>query len=383
MSEPAAAPGGAPLIHSARLAEPRAVTLLVPGDLALRTGGYGYDRAIVEGLRALGWRVDVVLLDGSFPSPTAAARVHAVQALAALPDGALVLADGLAFGAMAVEAEREARRLALVGLVHHPLADETGLDADTAHALAASERRALACTRGVVVTSYATARRLEDFGVSPSRVVVVMPGTAAAAAAQGTRGTSGADSDVPVELLCVATLVPRKGHDVLFTALARLRHLPWHLTCAGSLTLHPPTAAVLQEQLRALQIADRVTLVGDLDAAALAAAYDRADIFVLATRHEGYGMAVAEAVAHGLPVVSTATGAIPELVDGTGGAIVPMDDAEALAEALAPLVGDDGARARVRAGARARRDMLPRWPESAQAMASALTRFADDGILQR
>ncbi len=383
MSEPTAAPAGAQPIHSARLVEPRAVTLLVPGDLALRTGGYGYDRAIVAGLRALGWRVDVVQLDGSFPAPTAAARAHAVQALAALPDGALVLADGLAFGAMALEAEREARRLALVGLVHHPLADETGLDADTGRALAASEQRALACTRGVVVTSHATARRLADFGVEARRVAVVMPGTAESPAARGTRRTSGADGDVPVELLCVATLVPRKGHDVLFTALARLRHLPWRLTCAGSLTLHPPTAAALQQQLGALRIADRVTLAGDLDAAALAAAYDRADLFVLATRHEGYGMAVAEAVAHGVPVVSTATGAIPELVDGTGGAIVPMDDPEALAEALAPLVGDDGARARATAGARARRHTLPRWSESAQAMADALTRFADDGNLQR
>ena len=361
----------------------RAVTLLVPGDLALRTGGYGYDREIVAGLRELGWRVDVVLLDGSFPYPTAAARAHAVQALAALPDGALVLADGLAFGVMPEEAAREATRLAFVGLVHHPLADETGLDAETARAFAASERRALACTRGVVVTSHATARRLADFGVSPSRVTVVMPGTAEAPAAQGARGTSGADSDVPVELLCVATLVSRKGHDVLFTALARLRQLRWHLTCAGSLTLHPPTAAALQQQLRELDLAGRVSLAGDLDAAALAAAYDRADIFVLATRHEGYGMAVAEAVARGLPVVSTATGAIPELVDSTSGAIVPMDDPEALAEALEPLIADDGARARAMAGARARRDTLPRWAESAQAMAHALTRCTADGIVQR
>ena len=383
MSESTAAPAGAHLVQPARLVEPRAVTLLVPGDLALRTGGYGYDREIVSGLRDLGWRVDVVLLDGSFPYPTAAARAHAVHALAALPDGTLVLADGLAFGVMAEEAAREAARLAFIGLVHHPLADETGLDAETARAFAASERRALASTRGVIVTSHATARRLADFGVSPSRVTVVMPGTASAPAAHGTRGTSGADSDTPVALLCVATLVPRKGHDVLFTALARLRHLPWHLTCAGSLTLHPPTAAARQQQLRALDLAERVSLVGDLDAAALTAAYDRSDIFVLATRHEGYGMAVAEAVAHGLPVVSTATGAIAELVDSTSGAIVPMDDPEALADALKTLVADDGARTRAMAGARATRATLPRWSESAQAMAQALTRCAGDGIVQR
>ncbi len=362
----------------------RAVTLLVPGDLNLRTGGYGYDREIVAGLRDLGWRVGVVLLDGSFPCPTLEARAHAAGALAALPDDTLVLADGLAFGAMADDAEREARRLKLVGLVHHPLADETGLDAEAACAFATSERHALACTRGVVVTSHATGRALEaDYGVARERIAVVMPGTAPAPVAHGTRGTDGAGFSAPAELLCVATLVPRKGHDVLFAALERLRQLPWHLTCAGSDTLHPATAAALREQLRVLGLAERVTLTGDLDALALSAAYDRADLFVLPTRHEGYGMAVAEAVAHGLPVVSTITGAIPELVDDRSGALVPMDHPAALAAALQPLVADDGARARVSAGARRRRDMLPRWPDSARAMAEALTRFAGNGIVQR
>ncbi len=380
--------------HAAPLGDSlRAVTLLVPGDLNLRTGGYGYDREIVTGLRDLGWRVGVVLLDGSFPCPTLEARAHAAGALAALPDDTLVLADGLAFGAMADDAEREAHRLKLVGLVHHPLADETGVDAEAACAFATSERHALACTRGVVVTSHATGRALEaDYGVARERIAVVMPGTAPAPLARGTRGfndrgatsaVGNATSPAPVELLCVATLVPRKGHDVLFAALGRLQHLPWHLTCAGSDTLHPATAAALREQLRVLGLAERVTLTGDLDALALSAAYDRADLFVLPTRHEGYGMAVAEAVAHGLPVVSTITGAIPELVDDRSGALVPMDHPAALAAALQPLVADDGARARVSAGARRRRDMLPRWPDSAQSMAEALTRFAGNGIVQR
>ncbi len=239
----------------------------------------------------------------------------------------------------------------------------------------ASERRALACTRGVVVTSRATAARLAVLGVPADRIAVVVPGTTPAPAARGTRA--------PVELLCVATLVPRKGHDVLLAALARLAHRPWHLTCAGSLTLHPPTAAAVQDQVRASGLADRVSLVGERDTPELEHLYDRADVFVLPTRHEGYGMAVAEAVARGLPVVSTATGAIPELVDETSGAIVPMDDPAALAAALEPLLADPAALARVTAGARARRDRVPRWTDSAQALADALTRFARDGIVQR
>lgn len=366
---------------------PGAVTLLVPGDLNLRTGGYGYDREMVAGLRALGWRVEIAALDGSFPYPTAEARAHAVRTLAALPDGALVLADGLAFGVMAQEAEHEAARLRFVGLVHHPLTDETGLDPDNAQALLDSERRALACTRGVVVTGRATAERLAHFGVPADRIAVVPPGTLAAPLARGTRGfgdTEPGTAVPPVELLCVATLIPRKGHDVLFTALARLRHLSWHLTCAGSDQLDRETAARLRVRLEELRIADRVTLVGELDAAALALAYDRADLFVLATRHEGYGMAVAEAVAYGLPVVSTYTGAIPDLVGRDSGVLLQHDHAVGWTYHLGLLLSPDwDLRQRLAEGARRRRTTLPQWTDSARAMAAALTRYGDNGILQR
>ena len=117
-----------------------------------------------------------------------------------------------------------------------------------------------------------------------------------------------------VALLCVATLIPRKGHDLLFRALASIPHRNWRLICAGSTERDPATVERLRAQLEADGIDDRVELVGDLDAARLAVQYDRADVFVLPTLHEGYGMAVAEALARGLPVVSTATGAIKELV---------------------------------------------------------------------
>jgi glycosyltransferase involved in cell wall biosynthesis len=349
------------------------VVLLVPGSLDTRTGGYGYDREIVAGLSMLGWTVDVRTLDGSFPFPTPEARAHATATLASLPDGMLVLADGLAFGAMAEDAEREAARLRFVGLVHHPLALENGLDAVTAAALVASERRALATTRGVVVTSSATVDSLAPYAVPADRIVVVRPGTAPGRIARGTRGV---DRDAPVELLCVATLTIRKGHDVLFAALARLASLRWHLTCAGGDTLHPATTAALRAQVAALGFADRVSFSGSLDAAALDAAYDRADVFVLPTRHEGYGMAVAEAVARGLPVVSTPTGAIAELVDDTSGILVPIDDVDGLASALARVIGDDAARGRLAAGAHVRRQTVPTWADAARLMADALTRFA-------
>jgi glycosyltransferase involved in cell wall biosynthesis len=359
------------------------VTLLVPGDLATRTGGYAYDRAIVAGLGALGWTVDVCALDGSYPNPTAEARAATARRLAALPDGALVLADGLAFGAMPDDAAREAARLRLVALVHHPLALESGLAPETARALFESERRALQCTRGVVVTSPATVDTVMPYGVGRDRIAVVRPGTPHLAVAHGTRGWNPVRPDRPVALLTVATLTPRKGHDILVAALARLAGLPWHLTCAGSLTMHPPTVAAVGAALDAHGLTARVAFSGDLDEAGLAAAYDRADVFVLPTRHEGYGMVVAEAVAAGLPVVATPTGAIPDLVDASSGAIVPVDDVAALADALGAIVADDRRRLRLAEGARRRRDTLPRWDTAAREMAAALERFATHGILQR
>lgn len=360
-----------------------AVTLLVPGDLGTRTGGYGYDREILKGLAHLGWRTSVCTLDGSFPAPTIEAREHASRALARLPDGATVLADGLAFGVLDREAALEALRLRFVALVHHPLALESGLDPDRAVALAASERRALGWARGVVVTSPATVRSLASYGVPEERIEVVLPGTPDLPIARGTRGRDPIRADGPVVLLSVATLTPRKAHDVLIAALARLAHLPWRLTLAGSRTMHPPTTAALRAAIHAQGLRNRVTFAGDLDESALREAYDNADVFVLPTRHEGYGMAVAEAVAAGLPVVATPTGAIPDLVDATSGVIVPIDDVDALTAALARVIGDDAVRTSLAAGAARRRDTLPRWDDSARGMAGALTRFATHGILQR
>ena len=314
-----------------------ALYVVVPGDLDTRTGGYEYDRRIITGLRERGWSVDVRRLDDSFPTPTSAAREQAAQVLAAIPDGSTVLVDGLALGAMPAEVEREAARLKIVALVHHPLAAETGIDPALAAALETSERRALAASRSVVVSSRATAVRLAHYGVGADRVTVVEPGTDAAPLARGSAfsvqlsalgGEPSAISHQPreshepldVALLCVATLTPRKGCELLLRALASIPHRNWQLTCAGSLDRDAPTVARVRALLRADGLEDRVVLAGDMDAATLAAHYNRADLFVLPTLYEGYGMAVAEALARGLPVVSTATGAIEDLVLGAASA---------------------------------------------------------------
>ena len=348
----------------------QALTFVVPGDLETRTGGYGYDRRIVDGLRERGWRVDVVSLDGSFPFPTRAAREEAGRALAAIPDGATVLVDGLALGVLPDEAEREGKRLNLVALVHHPLALETGLDPAVADSLEQSERRALAAVRSVVVTGESTAAGLARYGVGRERISVVRPGTDRAPVARGSSDQPGDAGELA--MLCVATLTPRKGHDILFRALAAIPHRRWRLRCAGSLDRDHALVESLTALLRREGIEDRVELLGDLDTASLAVEYDRCDLFVLSTLYEGFGMAVAEALARGLPVVSTATGNIPALVGDEAGIVVEPGNQAAFTAALTRVASDPALRARFAAGARGVRERLPTWAESVAVMESVL-----------
>ena len=345
----------------------RVLHVVVPGDLDTKTGGYGYDRQIIHGLQARGWNVVLTSLPGHYPFPSAAECAAAMTALAAIPDGSLVLVDGLALGALPVEVARERERLHLVALVHHPLGLETGLDTDTSRLLLDSERRALACVRGVVVTSSRTISAVESLGVARERVMVVEPGTDAAPDARGS-GTGAR------HLLCVASLTPRKGHDTLFDALAEMLDLDWPLTCVGSAARDSAHASRLTARATTPPLSERIMLAGELAGPALEAAWHAADLFVLPTHYEGYGMVVAEALAHALPVVSTATGAVPELVGDDAGVLVPPGDAAALHAVLRALMTDEARFGRLRAGARAARATLPSWDEACARMEAALMR---------
>ena len=342
----------------------RSLEFFIPGDLQAATGGYVYDRRIIAGLRALGWQVTIHVLDASFPHPTVAAVDHAQAMLARLPDQALVLIDGLASGAMPQAVLPHADRLRLLALVHHPLAAESGLTPDLARDLAHSERLALQAMRQVLVTSRATKRALLAYDVDPGRILVVEPGTDAAPLAPRRRGGS-------LRMLCVATLIPRKGHDLLFEALAPL--MPrWHLSCVGSLTRSPATVAALRSQLQRLRLDRPVALAGEIDSAALAHAYAQADLFVLPTRFEGYGMAVAEALAQGLPVISTRVGAIPELVGSNAGLLVEPGNVGALRAALERVLTEPDLLNALTRGAEAVRGTLPRWQDSCALMSRIL-----------
>ena len=344
------------------------VVFAVPGDLGTPTGGYTYDRRIVAELPALGWQPEVINLGEGFPCPTAHTRASACARLSSLPHGRPLVIDGLAFGALPDVAEGLRARHPLVALVHHPLALESGLGAAESAALHASERAALACARHVVATSAKVARLLmDDYGVAPDGMSVVQPGTDRVPARPRNENSV-------VQLLAVGSLVPRKGYDVLIAALAQLTHLPWRLTVVGDCERSPQTARQVRADIARFALAEQIALLGTVGTDELAPLYASADLFVLPSRFEGYGMAYAEALAHGVPVVGTTAGAIPATVPADAGVLVPPDDVDALAAELQRLIANAGERDRLAAGARAA--AFPSWREQGMLFARVLDRLA-------
>jgi glycosyltransferase involved in cell wall biosynthesis len=344
----------------------RSVAFAVPGDLATPTGGYAYDRRMITELECLGWKIDLVNLGEGFPRPSQEQRKAAQALLMGIPAGCPIVIDGLAFGVLPEVASQLCPRHPLIALVHHPLALESGLSAAQVDGFRASERAALAATRRVVVTSATTARLLAaDYGVPADHIITACPGSDPVPAAHGS-------NDGIVRLLAIGALVPRKGFDVLIAALAMLSDLPWRLTIAGDRSRDPDAAARLDADILRCKLSDRVAVLGAVSRERIAELYAAADLFTLASRFEGYGMAFSEAIAHGLPVIGTTAGAIPETVSAGAGVLVAPDDVSALSAALRQAIENPHDRRRMAAFARAAAQALPSWQDSAKLFARAL-----------
>ena len=344
----------------------RSVAFAVPGDLATPTGGFVYDRRMIAELERLGWNIDVINLGEGFPRPSQEQCKAAQERLLAVAAGRPIVIDGLAFGVLPEVALQLCPRHPLIALVHHPLALESGLSATQADEFRASERAALAAARRVVVTSTTTSRLLAaDYGVPADHIIVACPGTDSSPAAHGS-------NDGIVRLLAVGAVVQRKGFDVLVAALATLLDLPWRLTIAGDRGRDPDATAQLDADITRCKLSDRIAVLGAVSPERLAELYAGADLFTLASRFEGYGMAFSEALAHGLPVIGTTAGAIPQTVAPGAGILVAPDDAAALAVALRRAIENPAERRRMAAAARAASQALPSWQDSAKVFARAL-----------
>jgi glycosyltransferase involved in cell wall biosynthesis len=337
-----------------------------PGELDTPTGGYIYDRRIIEGLQSLGWQVDLLSLGIGFPYPNVETVAHAATLLQTVPVGTLVVIDGLASGVLPEAVADLSRHHPVVALVHHPLAFETGISQIQAEAFRLSETQALSHVKRVIVTGPSTARDLvQFFAVAAASIDVVRPGTARAALAQG----SGSDT---LHLVSVGSVTPRKGFDVLLAALQPLSPLTWTLTIAGDLTRDDKAPMQLASDIERFGFQERVRTLGAVNDAELEALYQRADVFVLASFFEGYGMAYAEALARGLPVIGTTGGAIPDTVPQEAGLLVPPGDVPHLTQALRAVMLDKNLRERLSQGAKRAALQQPTWEQSVKRFAEVL-----------
>jgi glycosyltransferase involved in cell wall biosynthesis len=340
------------------------VCFAIPGNLSTLTGGYVYARRVMEALPGAGWFPQHVTLPSSFPHPSAHDLAITREILSQLPADAPVLIDGLAYGALPRDL-LEDLDVPYVALVHHPLAQETGLTDAEALRLKNTEKAALELCASVIVTSPHTAETLaQDYGVARHHIYIATPGTDPASRATG----SGA---VP-RLLTVATLTHRKGHDVLIEALSQIQDVPWSSVLVGSEDRDPEVATQIKALIDTHGLRSRVTLAGELRDQALNAAYGDADVFVLPSRHEGYGMVFAEALARGLPIVACDAGAVRETVPADSGILVPPGDSSALAQALRRVLGDQASRRKLSDAAWQQGQDLPRWSDTAAMVAEAL-----------
>ncbi|MDG9708839.1 glycosyltransferase family 4 protein [Streptomyces sp. DH10] len=357
----------------------RTVHFVLPGgvdDPAMPSGGNAYDRRVCLDLPGFGWQVTKHAVAGDWPRPGAAARTELARALSGLPDGAVVLLDGLVACGVPEIVVPEAERLRMAVLVHLPLGDETGLDPAVAAELDAKERAVLRAVPAVIATSdWAVRRLVAHHGLPPERVHVAAPGADIAPLAPGTDGVS--------RLLCVAAVTPRKGQHRLVEALATVTELPWSCVFVGSLTQDPEYVAHLRSLIAEHGLQDRVELAGPQSGAALDASYATADLMVLTSYAETYGMAVTEALARGIPVMATDVGGLPEAVGrapdgGVPGILVPPENSAAIAAELRCWFGEADVRRRLKAAARSRRAALGGWAATAQSLAAVLRRLPND-----
>jgi glycosyltransferase involved in cell wall biosynthesis len=348
-----------------------AVHVVVPegiDDPARPSGGNTYDRRVCRGLAALGWAVHEHAVPCAWPRPGEAGHTALARAVRRIPDHAVVLLDGLVASTAPEALVPQARRLRQVVLVHMPLGHRP--PDDEAGAVRAREREVLAAAAAVVTTSAWTRRRLGELYALPAdRVYVTEPGVDVASLASG---TAASDS-----LLCVAALTPDKGHDVLLGALAMVSDLSWRCECVGSLVRDSAFADGVRRCARNHGLGDRLRFPGPLSGPELDRAYAAADLLVLASRAETYGMVVAEALARGTPVLATEVGGVTEALghgdDGTRpGLLIPPNDPTALGAALRAWLEDAALRDRLRLAARERRAKLRPWAATASAVADVL-----------
>jgi len=342
------------------------VGLIVYGGLGQRSGGYLYDRMLVRALRRRGHRVEVLSLrQRPYPENIADNADPAVRSWMRAQD--IVVQDELCHPSLFQLNERRERPV--VALVHN-------LSACLAAPAAAELTQGMECaflegTDAVVCTSQATLDACRSLCPKLPPHVVARPGRDHMTPRPHRPGGG------ELRLLHVGNVHPTKGLDVLLAALAELAFVPYRLEIAGGIADRSFRRSLDELMDRPLQ--RRVRFLGPVPPAAMAEVYRRADVTVVPSRYEGFGIALLEAMGFGMPVVAGREGGAGEMIaHGQEGFLVPPGDPDAVAEALRALA-DDGLRAEMGRAARRRWERLPTWEDSMGELVDLLEATARKG----
>lgn len=335
------------------------VLFLVPGDINLPTGGYRYDKHMLTNWQKAGRDVTLVCVEGNYPFPSKLEIADAVASVEKLPDADIAVVDGLLGGANPQLMEALGQKMKVVALIHHPLCLENGLERQEARMLEEREGEGLKHVSHVIAVSPATRNAVCDlFGFDDGRIDIVLPGVERGKASRGS-------DDATLNLLCVGSVIERKGHRFLIEALAGLKAFQWRLDCMGSTAFDEALFETLQNMLVAHNLEDRIVFHGAVCEETIEAAYQKADVFVLPSLYEGYGMVYAEAIVRGIPVIGTTAGAIAQTVPDGCGILVEPENTEALGEALETMISNSELRQKFRAQTLLAEASFPTWESAA------------------
>lgn len=335
------------------------ILFIIPGDINLPTGGYRYDKQIIEAWKNSGFDVTLISIIGSYPFPSDEDQKLALEEISNFPKADIAVVDGLLGGTSPKFMEAVSQKMPTVALIHHPLCLENGLDKQTAQKLKALEHQGLEFTSSLITTSPTTSKTVSGlFGYAINKIHTVLPGVE--------RGNISTGSQTEcINLLCVGSIIERKGHKVLLQALSELKALNWKLDCIGSTNFDPKLYDKLKNIIAEEGLSKKVIFHGAVDEAVIQKAYESADVFVLPSLFEGYGMAYAEAIVRGIPVIGTTAGAIPETVPDACGILVEPENVKELAQALEQLITNTKLREQYKKKTLKAEPSFPTWESSA------------------
>ncbi len=343
------------------------LTYLVSADYIRTTGGWIYNERMLRELAAIGWQITRIELGPGFPDPAPDVTAGAARVIAGLPGGTLVLADQIVLSPLADVLPAAAARLRFAMLMHHPQVLESSRPPAVAARMDRQERAALGKMECVIATSRLTgAQLIADYGVDSGRLFIAEPGTDLLQASPGSGGPG-------VHLFSLGSVIARKRHELIVGALAGLMDLDWRLTIAGALDMNDAQVAKLRQLIGAVGLADRIALSGALSGPDLEAIWQTTDLYVASSVHEGFGMAVAEAIARRIPVVTTRSGAVGGWIDPRASVLVEPDDTATMRAVLRRVLSQPELLKALREGTVLARSALVTWPQSARIVGNALS----------